>query len=612
MSVANNKFGTMVRFRRLEHSEAVPSAADDVSQSKTRQPAPESSDGASRFGLLASAIAGHAVDVAYGRTGEPAWTDGTTVFVDPGDPPIRQVAALAVQASLIAAGSLDEDVLASLTGRPALARRYLALEGHRALSLQRYLLPPSALGTLRHFMAARTQSPGGSLVVARSREDIDEPPAVFGRIRPGRVKLHRSQVADEESAQQHIARRGGETRPQELIDGDGEEGAIVEMLSNPIGGGGGIGRLLKKMFGEARSSGGGPPGADSPSHWTRRGERVGREAAISRSIASIPDGTASFGTKVGTYPEWDVRLMRYRPNWCTVMQTAPPAATTMPFSTPDSRILRRSLVRLSKDLEHHHRCLQGDEVDIDAAVEACVELAAGSVPDEAVYIGTVRRRPGLSVLVLLDVSGSAGEPGAAGAPVHEHQRTAAAALASALHELGHRVAFYAFRSQGRSAVHVLELKRFDDHLDALVMQRLAGLVPAAYTRLGTAIRHGATILDREAATSRRLLIVLSDGLAYDHGYERAYGEADARRALAEARRRGIAGVCLSVGAATDTEALRRVFGTAAYASVQRPEHLPSVVGPLVQSSLHGAELNRRRYQGRRRAQERRYVERSTA
>ncbi|EUA25907.1 von Willebrand factor type A domain protein [Mycobacterium intracellulare] len=28
-------------------------------------------------------------------------------------------------------------------------------------------------------------------------------------------------------------------------------------------------------------------------------------------------------------------------------------------------------------------------------------------------------------------------------------------------------------------------------------------------------------------------MVLSDGLAYDHGYERAYGAADARRALTE-------------------------------------------------------------------------------
>ena len=70
------------------------------------------------------------------------------------------------------------------------------------------------------------------------------------------------------------------------------------------------------------------------------------------------------------------------------------------------------------------------------------------------------------------------------------------------------------------------------------MRRLHGLVPGAYSRLGAAIRHGAAVLEERGGTSRRLLVVLSDGLAYDHGYEAVYGAADARRALAEARRRG--------------------------------------------------------------------------
>ena len=38
-----------------------------------------------------------------------------------------------MQASLIAAGSLDPDVVRPLVRHPRLARRYLAIEGHRAL-----------------------------------------------------------------------------------------------------------------------------------------------------------------------------------------------------------------------------------------------------------------------------------------------------------------------------------------------------------------------------------------------------------------------------------------------------------------------------------------------
>src|SRR5207302_10521611 len=237
---------------------------------------------------------------------------------------------------------------------------------------------------------------------------------------------------------------------------------------------------------------------------------------------------------------------------------------------------------------------------------------AGSPPDETIYIDSVRACRDLAVLVLLDVSGSAGEPSATGVAVHEHQRAAAAVLTMALHELGDRVALYAFRSQGRSAVHVLPLKRFDETLDALVLRRLVGLVPGAYTRVGAAIRHGAWVLEHGGGTSRRLLVVLSDGFAYDHGYEGSYGEADARRALAEARRRGTGCLRLSIGAGTDARALRQVFGTAAHAAIPRADQLAGVVGPLFRSAVASADVQRRLSQRRERTRERLQVERRGA
>jgi nitric oxide reductase activation protein len=87
--------------------------------------------------------------------------------------------------------------------------------------------------------------------------------------------------------------------------------------------------------------------------------------------------------------------------------------------------------------------------------------------------------------------------------------------------------------------------------------------------------------------------VLSDGLAYDHGYERGYGAADARRALTEARRRGTGCVCLTVGANMDSASLRGVFGSTAHAMVGRPEQLTGVIGPLFRSAVRAAEVRRR-------------------
>jgi nitric oxide reductase activation protein len=140
---------------------------------------------------------------------------------------------------------------------------------------------------------------------------------------------------------------------------------------------------------------------------------------------------------------------------------------------------------------------------------------------------------------------------------------------------------------------MVPVKRFDDHLDSRVMKRLNSLEPGAYSRLGAAIRHGAAVLEARGGTSRRLLVVLSDGLAYDHGYERAYGAADARRALTEARRRGTGCVCLTIGAETDEQSLRKVFGDTAHATIARPDQLAGVIGPLFRSALRSAEVRRK-------------------
>ena len=140
---------------------------------------------------------------------------------------------------------------------------------------------------------------------------------------------------------------------------------------------------------------------------------------------------------------------------------------------------------------------------------------------------------------------------------------------------------------------MVPVKRFDDGLDSAVMSRLHSLIPGAYSRLGAAIRHGSTILVERSGTSRRLLVVLSDGLAYDHDYEPAYGAADARQALKEARRDGVGCLCMSVGANTDTDVLRRVFGSAAFATIPRPNQLGQMIGPLFRSALRAAEVQRR-------------------
>ncbi|HSS22999.1 MAG TPA: VWA domain-containing protein [Mycobacterium sp.] len=549
--------------------------------------------------MLASALAGVPVAVAELQPGDPPWTDGQTIYVDPSARARTKLAAVAVQASMIAAGSLDPDVVRPLVRHPRLARRYLAVEGHRALVLNSDLLPRILASVGNRDIASRSDSPAASLRIADGRVAIDDPAPEFGVIRAAKVLAVCSRAAKQQEQDKpgHVPRGRGAKELEEFDDGAIDDSDDPDLFTSPVGGGGFIGKWLKKMLSSARKtgSGGGPPGADTPTHRTNSAIRGAHAVSSLASTSSedVNDRAAQSGAPGVTYPEWDATRKCYRPAWCTVREVEPQIKASATHAIDDAISVRRPLSRLGMGLYRRHRQPQGDDIDIDAAVEARVEMLAGSVPDEAVYLDSLRRRRDLSVLLLLDVSGSAAEPGTVGRTVHEQQRAAVANLTVALHDLGDRVALYAYYSQGRRAVSVVPVKRFDDHLDSRVMKRLNSLEPGAYSRLGAAIRHGAAVLEARGGTSRRLLVVLSDGLAYDHGYERAYGAADARRALIEARRRGTGCVCLTIGAGTDVHSLRRVFGSTAHATIARPDQLAGVIGPLFRSALGSAGVRRR-------------------
>jgi nitric oxide reductase NorD protein len=549
--------------------------------------------------MLASALAGRPVAVAEQRQGELSWTDGQTIHVDGAACSRDKLEAIAVQASLIAAGSLDADAVRSLVRHPKLARRYLAVEGHRALVANSEVLPRFLASMGDREVAGRSDSPAASLAIACGRAAVDDPARAFGVIRPAKVLALCAKALGKQDEQQHVPRRDVGAAELEVLDEglESDESDDPDLFTSPVGGGGFLGKWLKKMLSSQRKtgSGGGPPGADTPTHRTDSSKRAAHAVTSLAATATeeVDDKKALAGERGFIYPEWDVTRKSYRPAWCTVREVPPKIKSSATQAIDGALGVRRPLSRLGMGLHRRHRQSQGDDIDIDAAVEARVQVRSGAAPDESVYLDSLRRRRDLSVLLLLDVSGSTAEPGTAGRTVHEQQRAAVADLTVALHDLGDRVALYAYYSQGRGAVSMVPVKRFDDHLDARVVRRLNSLESGAYSRLGAAIRHGSAVCEMRGGTSRRLLVVLSDGLAYDHGYERAYGAADARRALTEARRRGTGCVCLTIGAGTDVRSLRAVFGSAAHATIARPDQLAGVVGPLFRSALRSAEVRRR-------------------
>jgi nitric oxide reductase NorD protein len=295
---------------------------------------------------------------------------------------------------------------------------------------------------------------------------------------------------------------------------------------------------------------------------------------------------AAVGVGGALYPEWDVFNNRYRPDWCRVLAFPLTAAADVSAAgVPHDDVLRRRLSRVGLGPKVLRGRADGDDLDLEALIDMFVDLRSGYSPPEHVYLERRKLARNLGVLILLDASGSATDTDPEGLAVHDHQRRAAATMAVTLEELGDRVAVYAFRSQGRSAVHLPAIKPFGQRFSAAGRARLNQLQPSSYTRLGAAIRGAGEILKTEAGTPNRLLLVLSDGYPYDDGYEGRYAEADANKALEELRTEGVACLCLSIGAGADTDALERVFGSASYASAARLAELSPRMDELFLSAL---------------------------
>ena len=68
------------------------------------------------------------------------------------------------------------------------------------------------------------------------------------------------------------------------------------------------------------------------------------------------------------------------------------------------------------------------------------------------------------------------------------------------------------------------------------------------------------MLSSRAGTPLMLLVLVSDGVPYEQGYERIYALADTRQALREAVARGIGCACVSVRASTEAAFLEKHLG----------------------------------------------------
>lgn len=559
----------------------------------TEHPAPQ------RFRYLAQILAGRPVDVAVAPEGEFAYTDGQTIYVSADADASVQRREVLIQGALLGAGSLDGHYVARLRARPLLARRYLVLEGDRVLA---QFAPRVALAAaLAAGSAPQSDSSARSLELAAGRTKLTAPPDWYGTIKPSKVIRSRPDKGSKASAVDlRVSAEDAESSEMDEDEDDGghaEKSWILKLFEVPVGSQSPA-NFLRTLFGRSRSAGGEGAGGELQVGSVQRVSRAGVNARpMPTPIRFTSDQTPGGAVGVGgaLHPEWDVFGDRYRHDWCRVIDfpvTASAGAGIVGAARDTT--LRRRLARVGLGPKVLRARADGDDVDTDALINLFVDLRSGHSPPENVYTARRKLDRNLGVLILVDASGSATDADGNGLAVHEHQRRAAATLAVTLEELGDRVAVYGFRSHGRRAVHLPAIKTFGQRFGTAGAARLAQLQPSGYTRLGAGIRGAGEILKFQAGTPHRLLLVLSDGFPYDDGYEARYAEADSRRALEELRADGVGCLCLTIGAATDADALKRVFGSASHASAATLAELSPRMDGLFLSSLRELAAPRQR------------------
>jgi hypothetical protein len=328
-------------------------------------------------------------------------------------------------------------------------------------------------------------------------------------------------------------------------------------------------------------------------------QAMAQHDALQREIAALDrDLTETAGIfqtpePVFLYDEWDYQIQDYRHHWCRLTETMLDEDDTT-FVQETRRqyadlmaLVRRQFQLLKPEMfKKIKRLMDGEEIDLDSAIEALVDRRAGNALSERVYMRRNKRDRDVAAVFLLDLSASTDDdvpPGPAAPPppgstsrqfdfsgfIHDDtymqapprpqgsrrriidvEKEALILMAEALEALGDAYAAYGFSGYGRDQVDFFVVKEFGESYDTRVQGRITAMRPHRSTRMGPAIRHATRKLERQEARMKTLLLV-SDGYPqdYDYGQDRQskeYGIQDTMMALREAQLKGIQTFCLTV------------------------------------------------------------------
>ena len=328
------------------------------------------------------------------------------------------------------------------------------------------------------------------------------------------------------------------------------------------------------------------------------------------------------------YDEWDYQSHQYLRHWCRVFEE------DLAFTEADTEVIDslRQIVRqyqsmVQKQLEQIRptglqrvtRIQDGDELDLNAIIEARQDIRAGQSPDERFYSRKERMHRDVGAVFLVDLSASTDDPIDPPEPkdwsnynpdasinlrdpwddpddepfdeepkrkIIDIQREAMVVMASALDALGDTYGVYGFSGYSKDCVELFVAKELDQAFTQNTLECIAAMSPKRSTRMGPAIRHSVTKL-MQSGHAMKVLIVISDGFPQDSDYgpERGnheYGLQDTAKALEEAQQKGVETFCLTVDR-SGQDYLKRMCPDARYMVIEEMEDLPGQLSKIYAS-----------------------------
>ena len=220
------------------------------------------------------------------------------------------------------------------------------------------------------------------------------------------------------------------------------------------------------------------------------------------------------------------------------------------------------------------RWIEGDEFDYRELLNFAIDKKSGLIPSDRLYIKREKQNRDVAVLLLVDLSRSTANMVAeSNKTVLDIEKEAIVLFCEALDVIGDSFSIAGFSGTGRLGVDYFCVKNFDDKVNNNVKQKINALAPQRSTRMGAAIRHAVSILEK-VRSKVRLLLIIGDGFPNDTGYKQNYAIKDTRMAILEADSKNIHAQALTINLPGDYTRLDDLFGPAHHNVISDVNELP--------------------------------------